>query len=197
MLKRAFDLAVTVVTMPLWLPLMACVALIVRWHLGRPVFFKQARGGLRGCVIQVLKFRTMTDARGDDGQLLPDARRLTRLGSFLRASSLDELPGLLNVLRGDLSLVGPRPLIADYLPLYSANQARRHEVRPGITGWAQVNGRNALTWERKFELDLWYVQNQSLWLDAKILLMTARKVFAREGINAKGDTTMPRFTGSK
>jgi sugar transferase EpsL len=197
MLKRTFDLAVTVVTMPLWLPLMGCVALIVRWYLGSPIFFKQARGGLRGRVIKVLKFRTMTDERGDDGQLLPDVQRLTPLGAFLRSSSLDELPGLLNVLRGDLSLVGPRPLIADYLPLYSAQQARRHEIRPGITGWAQVNGRNALTWEQKFELDVWYVDHRSFWLDLRILLMTVRKVFIRQGISATGDATMPRFTGTR
>jgi lipopolysaccharide/colanic/teichoic acid biosynthesis glycosyltransferase len=139
----------------------------------------------------------MTDERGDDGQLLPDVQRLTPLGAFLRSSSLDELPGLLNVLRGDLSLVGPRPLIADYLPLYSAQQARRHEIRPGITGWAQVNGRNALTWEQKFELDVWYVDHRSFWLDLRILLMTVRKVFIRQGISATGDATMPRFTGTR
>jgi lipopolysaccharide/colanic/teichoic acid biosynthesis glycosyltransferase len=197
MLKRGFDLVMTLVTLPFWLPLVAAVALVVRVRLGSPVLFRQARGGLCGKVIEVLKFRTMTDERDREGQLLPDAQRLTRLGEFLRGSSLDELPSLVNVLRGDLSLVGPRPLIADYLPLYSARQARRHEVRPGITGWAQVNGRNALTWEQKFELDVWYVDHRSFWLDLRILLMTVRKVFVREGISAKGDATMPRFTGTR
>jgi sugar transferase EpsL len=197
MLKRGFDLVMTLVTLPFWLPLIAAVALIVRVRLGSPVLFRQVRGGLYGQVIEVLKFRTMTDERGREGQLLPDAQRLTRLGAFLRGSSLDELPSLVNVLRGDLSLVGPRPLIADYLPLYSVRQARRHEVRPGVTGWAQVNGRNALTWEQKFEFDVWYVDNRSFWLDFKILLVTVRKVFFREGISAYGDATMPRFEGSK
>jgi lipopolysaccharide/colanic/teichoic acid biosynthesis glycosyltransferase len=197
MLKRGFDLLATVVTMPLWLPLMLVVASIVRLQLGSPVLFRQARGGLHGEVIELLKFRTMTDSRDLEGRLLPDAQRLTGLGRFLRSSSLDELPGLMNVLWGDLSLVGPRPLIADYLPLYSEYQARRHEVRPGITGWAQVNGRNALTWEHKFELDVWYVDHRSFWLDLRILLMTVRKVFVREGISAKGEATMPRFTGTR
>jgi sugar transferase EpsL len=197
MLKRGFDLVVTLVTMPLWLPLMLIVALIVRFQLGSPVLFRQARGGIHGQVIELLKFRTMTDCRDREGRLQPDAQRLTHLGRFLRSSSLDELPGLLNVLWGDLSLVGPRPLIADYLPLYSEHQARRHDVRPGITGWAQVNGRNALTWEQKFELDVWYVDHQSFWLDLRILLLTVRKVFVREGISAQGEATMPRFTGTR
>jgi sugar transferase EpsL len=196
MLKRTFDIVTTVLTMPLWLPLVGMVALVVRMRLGSPVFFQQARGGLGGGIIRVLKFRTMTEERDVDGHLLPDARRLTRLGRLLRSSSLDELPSLLNVLRGDLSLVGPRPLIADYLPLYDPRQARRHEVRPGITGWAQVNGRNALTWEEKFELDVWYVENRSFWLDLRVLFMTVAKVFQRAGINAQGEATMPRFLGS-
>jgi sugar transferase EpsL len=197
MLKRTFDVVVTVLAMPLWLPLAGVVALVVRMRLGSPVFFRQARGGLGGGVIRILKFRTMTEDRDDDGQLLPDAQRLTRLGTLLRSSSLDELPSLFNVLLGDLSLVGPRPLIADYLPLYNLRQARRHEVRPGITGWAQVNGRNSLSWEEKFELDVWYVDNRNLWLDIRILFMTVKRVFMRDGINAQNNATMPRFTGSK
>jgi lipopolysaccharide/colanic/teichoic acid biosynthesis glycosyltransferase len=196
MLKRAFDVLVTVLAMPIWLPLVGIVALVVRMRLGSPVFFRQARGGLGGGVIQILKFRTMTDDRGADGSLLQDAQRLTRLGRLLRSSSLDELPSLFNVLRGDLSLVGPRPLIADYLPLYTAHQMRRHEVRPGITGWAQVQGRNALTWEQKFELDVWYVDHRSWTLDLKILLLTVRKVVSAEGVNAGAEVTMPRFRGS-
>ena len=197
MLKRTFDVVTTVLTMPLWLPLAGVVALVVRMRLGSPVFFQQARGGLGGGIIRILKFRTMTEERDVDGHLLPDARRLTRLGRLLRSSSLDELPSLFNVLVGDLSLVGPRPLIADYLSLYDSRQARRHEVRPGITGWAQINGRNSLSWEEKFELDVWYVDNRSLWLDIRILFMTVEKVFVRDGINAQNDATMPRFTGSK
>lgn len=196
MLKRAFDLLATVFAMPIWLPVIGMVALVVRLRLGTPVFFQQARGGLRGNVIQILKFRTMTEERSADGCLLPDAQRLTPLGKFLRAYSLDELPSLVNVLRGDLSLVGPRPLIADYLALYTPRQSRRHDVRPGITGWAQVNGRNALTWEEKFELDVWYVENRSFWLDLRVLFMTVAKVFQRAGINAQGEATMPRFLGS-
>ncbi|SFP63790.1 sugar transferase [Variovorax sp. PDC80] len=145
----------------------------------------------------MVKFRTMTDARGAGGVLLPDADRLTPFGRFLRASSLDELPELWNVLKGDMSLVGPRPLLMDYLPLYSAEQARRHEVRPGITGWAQINGRNALSWDEKFKLDVWYVDNRSLYLDIKILWLTVRKVLVRDGITATGEATMPRFTGSR
>jgi len=167
----------------------------VRRELGSPVFFCQMRPGLHGRPFRMIKFRTMTDARGSDGRLLPDADRLTAFGRFLRASSLDELPELWNVLKGDMSLVGPRPLLVEYLPLYSRVQARRHDVRPGITGWAQVNGRNALSWDRKLELDVWYVDNRSLWLDFRILWLTLRKVLARDGINAPGEATMPRFTG--
>jgi sugar transferase EpsL len=196
MLKRSFDVLATALSMPLWLPVVGMLALIVRMYLGAPVFFQQARGGVGGGVIRILKFRTMTDDRDTDGSLLPDAQRLTRLGRLLRSSSLDELPSLFNVLRGDLSLVGPRPLIADYLPLYSAYQSRRHEVRPGITGWAQVQGRNALTWEQKFELDVWYVDHRSFTLDLKILLLTVRKVLSAEGVNAGAEVTMPRFRGS-
>lgn len=195
-MKRLFDLVVcTLGLLALALALLALIYL-VRRKLGSPVFFTQVRPGLHGKPFQMVKFRTMTDERGRDGQLLPDAVRLTPFGRFLRATSLDELPELWNVLKGDMSLVGPRPLLMEYLPLYSPVQARRHEVRPGITGWAQVNGRNALSWDDKFRLDVWYVDNQSLWLDIKILWMTVRKVLVREGISAAGEATMPRFTGA-
>lgn len=178
------------------LPLLL-LASLVRFRLGSPVLFRQARPGLHGRPFMMVKFRTMTDERGADGELLPDAQRLTSFGRFLRASSLDELPELWNVLRGEMSLVGPRPLLMEYLPLYSPEQARRHEVRPGITGWAQVNGRNALSWEERFKLDIWYVDHRSLWLDLRILWLTVRKVIVREGISAQGEATMPRFTGNK
>jgi lipopolysaccharide/colanic/teichoic acid biosynthesis glycosyltransferase len=164
--------------------------------MGKPVLFRQTRPGLHGVPFLMIKFRTMRDAVDASGVPLPDAARLTRLGRFLRSSSLDELPELWNVLKGEMSLVGPRPLLMEYLPLYSAEQARRHEVRPGVTGWAQVNGRNALSWEDKFALDLWYVENRSLWLDLKIVWMTIRKVIKRDGISAEGEATMPKFTGS-
>jgi lipopolysaccharide/colanic/teichoic acid biosynthesis glycosyltransferase len=194
-MKRFFDF----ICAALGLLLLAIPFLLLVWRvrreLGSPVFFCQMRPGLHGRPFRMIKFRTMTDARGSDGRLLPDADRLTAFGRFLRASSLDELPELWNVLKGDMSLVGPRPLLVEYLPLYSRVQARRHDVRPGITGWAQVNGRNALSWDRKLELDVWYVDNRSLWLDLRILWLTLRKVLAREGINAPGEATMPRFTG--
>ncbi|WP_205750482.1 sugar transferase [Deinococcus fonticola] len=194
--KRLFDLGVsTGALLILALPL-GLLALLVRFNLGSPVLFKQVRPGLHGQPFLMLKFRTMTDQRSPDGELLPDHLRLTSFGKFLRATSLDELPELLNVLWGDMSLVGPRPLLMEYLPLYSSRQARRHEVRPGITGWAQVNGRNALSWEEKFNLDVWYVENRTLALDWKILLLTVQKVFKREGISAQGEATMPRFTGA-
>ena len=195
-MKRLFDLtAAALGLLALALPLLALIAL-VRIKLGRPVFFRQTRPGLHGQPFQMVKLRTMTDARGPDGALLPDAERLTPFGRFLRASSLDELPELWNVLKGDMSLVGPRPLLMEYLPLYTPEQARRHEVRPGITGWAQVNGRNALSWEEKFALDVWYVDHQSLALDIRILWLTALKVLAREGISAAGEATMGKFTGN-
>jgi lipopolysaccharide/colanic/teichoic acid biosynthesis glycosyltransferase len=165
--------------------------------LGSPVLFKQVRPGLNGKPFKMFKFRTMTDERGPNGALLPDAQRLTSFGRYLRASSLDELPEMWNVLRGEMSLVGPRPLLMEYLPLYSPEQARRHEVRPGITGWAQVNGRNAISWVDKFALDVWYVDHRSLWLDVRILWLTLSKVFMRDGISALGEATMPRFEGSK
>ncbi|MHA7681456.1 sugar transferase [Cupriavidus sp. PET2-C1] len=196
-MKRVFDLLLAAAALLLLcLPLLILI-LLVRRRLGSPVFFRQVRPGLRGRPFEMIKFRTMTDSRGPDGQLLPDADRLTAFGRFLRGTSLDELPELWNVLKGDMSLVGPRPLLMEYLPLYSTEQARRHEVRPGVTGWAQVNGRNALSWEDKFKLDVWYVDNWSLWLDVKILWLTVRKVLVREGISAAGEATMSKFTGSK
>jgi lipopolysaccharide/colanic/teichoic acid biosynthesis glycosyltransferase len=195
MLKRAFDFSVTVLSMPIWLPVVGAVALVVRLQLGTPVSFHQARPGLNGRIFKLVKFRSMTDERDETGALLADEARLTPFGRWLRSTSLDELPSLYNVLKGEMSLVGPRPLLVEYLPLYSATQARRHEVRPGLTGWAQVNGRNAVTWEEKFELDVWYVENRSFWLDLRVLVMTVAKVFQRAGINAQGEATMPRFLG--
>ena len=195
-MKRLFDFFVVAVAAPLWLPLLAVVALWVRIKLGSPVFFRQKRPGKNAQIFEMIKFRTMTDARDPGGQLLPDAVRLTRFGKFMRSASLDELPELLNVLRGDMSLVGPRPLMVQYLPRYTARQARRHEVTPGITGLAQVKGRNALSWEEKFAWDVRYVETWSLWLDLKILLLTVKTVFVREGISAQGDATMPEFNPS-
>ena len=195
-MKRLFDLLVALLALLLLaLPLLLLMWLIRR-KLGSPVFFRQVRPGLDGMPFEMVKFRTMTDARGPDGALLPDADRLTPFGRFLRASSLDELPELWNVLKGEMSLVGPRPLLMEYLPLYSPQQYRRHEVRPGVTGWAQVNGRNAISWEEKFALDVWYVEHQSFGLDVKILLLTVKKVFIKDGISAAGDATMPKFTGN-
>jgi len=174
---------------------MIIIGVLVRQKLGSPILFRQIRAGQDGKPFEMYKFRTMTDLRNPKGELLPDDKRMTGFGSWLRATSLDELPELWNVLRADMSLVGPRPLLVEYLPLYSAQQARRHVVRPGVTGWAQVNGRNALSWEEKFKLDIWYVDNRSFWLDMEILFMTVKKVVVREGISAKGDATMPVFTG--
>jgi lipopolysaccharide/colanic/teichoic acid biosynthesis glycosyltransferase len=195
-MKRTFDILFAILGLILCSPLLLGVFLIVRCKFGSPVFFRQTRPGLHGRPFNMVKFRTMIDIRGPDGQLLSDAERLTVFGRFLRASSMDEVPGLWNVLKGDMSLVGPRPLLIEYLPLYSKEQARRHEVKPGITGWAQVNGRNAITWEEKFKLDVWYVDHQSFWLDMKILALTVKKVLIKEGINAQGIETMPRFLGS-
>ena len=195
-MKRAVDLILVLATAPLWLPALLVLAVVVRLRLGRPVYFVQVRPGLHGQPFPLRKFRTMTDARDAGGALLPDRDRLTSFGRWLRATSLDELPELWNVLRGEMSLVGPRPLLTEYLPLYDATQRRRHEVRPGITGWAQVNGRNAITWEEKFRLDVWYVDHRSLWLDARILWITLDRVFRRHGVSAEGEATMSRFTGS-
>jgi lipopolysaccharide/colanic/teichoic acid biosynthesis glycosyltransferase len=196
-MKRLFDLMIaSVALLSLALPLLL-LGWLIRRKLGSPVLFRQVRPGMQGRAFTMVKFRTMTDERGPDGALLPDAQRLTPFGRFLRSSSLDELPELWNVLRGDMSLVGPRPLLMEYLPLYTPEQARRHEVRPGITGWAQVNGRNAISWDDKFALDVWYVNHRSLWLDVRILWLTVRKVLVRDGISAAGEATMPKFTGSE
>lgn len=196
-MKRIFDhLLALLALLALCLPLLF-LAWQIRRKLGSPVLFMQARPGLHGKPFKMVKFRTMTDERGSDGALLPDAQRLTPFGRFLRASSLDELPELWNVLKGEMSLVGPRPLLMEYLTLYSPEQARRHEVRPGITGWAQINGRNAISWGDKFALDVWYVDHSSLWLDVRILWLSVRKVLLREGISAAGEATMPRFEGDK
>ena len=197
MIKRTFDLLLVMLAAPFWLPLLFVVALLVRTKLGSPVFFRQKRPGSGAQIFEMIKFRTMTDACDAAGQLLPDAVRLTPFGKLLRATSLDELPELLNVLRGDMSLVGPRPLLVQYLPRYSPRQARRHEVRPGITGLAQVKGRNALSWEEKFEWDVRYVEAQSLWLDLTILFLTVKTVLVREGISAQGDATMPEFNPAR
>jgi len=194
--KRLFDFSASLVALLLLLPVLLLLALLVRVNIGTPIFFTQTRPGLHGKLFAMVKFRTMTDEGGPDGELLPDAVRLTPFGRFLRATSLDELPELWNVLKGDMSLVGPRPLLMEYLPLYTPEQARRHQVRPGITGWAQVNGRNAISWEDKFKLDVWYVDNCSIWLDIKILWLTVKKVLVRDGISAQGEATMARFTGS-
>lgn len=195
--KRFFDFVVALSLLVLLAPLLLMVAGLVRFKLGAPILFRQTRPGLHGQPFEMLKFRTMTDERGPDGELLPDAQRLPRFGQLLRSTSLDELPELLNVLRGEMSLVGPRPLLMDYLPRYSPHQFRRHEVRPGITGWAQVNGRNSLTWPEKFDLDVWYVDNRSLWLDLRILRITALKVLQRDGISAENEVTMSAFIGNE
>jgi len=195
-MKRAMDLVGALAALVLLSPIVVVLCILVLSKLGSPVFFRQVRPGIEGRPFKMVKFRTMTDERGPDGALLPDDQRLTALGAWLRSTSLDELPELFNVLKGDMSLVGPRPLLMDYLSLYNDRQARRHEVRPGITGWAQINGRNALSWEEKFELDVWYVDNRSLWLDIKILFKTVLQVLKRDGISHGEDATMPRFKGS-
>ena len=194
-MKRAFDILVVLVTAPLWVPVFAVLYLLVRSKIGSPTFFTQVRPGLNGQPFRLIKFRTMTDDRDANGQLVADADRMTNFGTWLRATSLDELPELWNVIIGDMSLVGPRPLLMEYLPLYTDEQARRHAARPGITGWAQVNGRNAISWEAKFRLDVWYVDHRTFWMDLRILWLTARPVFQRRGISADGESTMPRFTG--
>jgi len=195
-IKKTFDLLCALLLLILFLPLLAILTIIIRFKLGRPVFFKQKRPGLNGKSFIMYKFRTMKDAYDNKGQLLSDSERLTDFGRFLRKYSLDELPELLNVLKGDMSLVGPRPLLMDYLPLYSKEQARRHEVKPGITGWAQINGRNAISWREKFKLDVWYVDNKSFWLDIKILCITIVKVLKKEGISLNGHATTEKFNGN-
>ena len=195
-MKRFFDFTLALVTVVLLAPGLLILMWMVHQKLGSPIFFTQTRPGLSGKPFCMVKFRTMTDARDTFGNLLPDADRLTEFGKFLRASSLDELPELWNVLKGDMSLVGPRPLLMEYLALYTPEQARRHEVRPGLTGWAQVNGRNDISWTERFTLDVWYVDNMSFWLDIKIILQTMKKVLAREGISAPGEVTMSKFRGA-
>lgn len=194
--KRGFDVLASAAGLIVLAPLMLATAAAVRMFLGKPVLFRQVRPGLQGRPFELVKFRTMLDARSETGTPLPDDQRLTRFGRFLRASSLDELPQLWNVLRGDMSLVGPRPLLVQYLPLYSDHQARRHEVRPGLTGWTQVKGRNSLSWEEKLDLDVWYVDNRSFLLDLRIIFMTAMRLVRPRGISAQGHATMPEFLGS-
>lgn len=196
MLKRLLDITIASIALILLSPLYALVAYKVKKNLGSPVLFRQVRPGLHGKPFEMIKFRTMKDAVGEQGSPLPDSERLTSFGQMLRSTSLDEMPELWNVIKGDMSIVGPRPLLMEYLPLYSPEQAKRHDVRPGMTGHAQVNGRNAISWEEKFKLDTWYVENQSTWLDFKIMFKTVHKVLAKDDISAEGDATMPKFTGN-
>ena len=196
-MKRIFDIVLAFIGLILLLPVLLVVSVLIYAKLGSPILFTQVRPGFKGKPFRMIKFRTMKDATDKEGNALPDSERLTEFGKKLRASSLDELPELWNVLKGDMSLVGPRPLLMEYLPLYSAEQAKRHNVRPGVTGYAQVNGRNSLSWEDKFKLDTWYVEHQSLWLDMKILLKTVKKVIIKDGISAEGEATMTKFTGSR
>ena len=195
-MKRLFDLVVTLLLLPFIFLMCFIITLFVKIKLGSPVIFAQPRTGLNGNIFNMIKFRTMTNKCDLDGNLLPDSIRLTQFGQLLRLTSLDELPGLWNVIKGNMSLVGPRPLLVEYLPLYNDRQLRRHEVLPGITGWAQVNGRNSISWDEKFDLDVWYVDNQSIWLDVKILWLTVKKVIMRDGINQDGQATSQYFKGS-
>ncbi|NNH27474.1 sugar transferase [Acinetobacter terrestris] len=197
MLKRFLDIVIASTALILLSPLYLYVAYKVRKNLGSPVIFRQVRPGLNGKPFEMIKFRTMTDERDEKGNLLPNEQRLPKFGKMLRSTSLDEMPELWNVIKGDMSIVGPRPLLMDYLPLYNEEQAKRHKVRPGMTGYAQVNGRNAISWEKKFELDTWYVENQSIWLDFKIMFQTVKKVLVKEGINQSEEVTMTRFLGNK
>lgn len=197
MSKRIFDIVISLLLMLILFPLIITCLILVKIFLGSPALYISERPGLNEKPFELLKFRSMTGARDEQGNLLSDEERLTAFGRFLRRNSLDELPQLFNVIKGDLSLVGPRPLLTEYLPLYSKEQARRHEVRPGITGWAQVNGRNAIGWDEKFKLDVWYVDNKSFWLDLKIILLTIKKVVVKEGINSAGVETMPKFLGAE
>lgn len=196
MLKRVLDVVIASTALLLLSPIYFFVAYKVRKNLGSPVLFRQVRPGQHGKPFEMIKFRSMKDAVDENGNPLPDSERLTPFGQMLRSSSLDEMPELWNVIKGDMSIVGPRPLLMEYLPLYNSEQAKRHNVRPGITGYAQVNGRNAISWEKKFELDTWYVENQSLWLDFKIMLKTVKKVLAKDDISAEGEATMSKFTGT-
>lgn len=194
-MKRIFDITMSALALIMLSPIIILLTVLIAIKMGRPVIFSQIRPGLKSKTFNMIKLRTMKDAVDAEGNQLPDEERLTSFGKFLRSTSLDELPGLWCVLKGDMSLVGPRPLLIEYLPLYSDEQAMRHNVRPGITGWAQVNGRNAISWDEKFKLDVWYVDNQSFWLDIKILFLTVKKVFVREGISADGEATMSKFEG--
>lgn len=197
MLKRLLDIVIASIALIILFPLYAYVAYKVKKNLGSPVLFRQIRPGLHGKPFEMIKFRTMKDATDEQGNPLPDSERLTPFGKMLRSTSLDEMPELWNVIKGDMSIVGPRPLLMEYLPLYNTEQAKRHDVRPGMTGHAQVNGRNAIGWEEKFELDTWYVENRSLWLDFKIMIQTVKKVIAKDDINEAGEATMTKFNGSK
>ena len=196
MLKRTNDLILSSAALVLFSPVILIIAFLIRIKIGSPIFFRQTRPGKDGQPFEMIKFRTMLNSCDKHGNILPDAERLTSFGKLLRSTSLDELPELWNVLKGEMSLVGPRPLLMEYLPLYNKEQFRRHEVRPGVTGWAQINGRNSISWEEKFKLDVWYVENQSFWLDIKIIFLTIKKVFIRQGINSEGEATAKRFTGS-
>jgi len=196
-IKRIFYITLTLISALFLFPVLLLTALMVKIKLGSPLFFKQPRPGLEGKVFNIHKFRTMTNECDSNGVLLSDSKRLTQFGKFLRSTSLDELPSLWNVLKGDMNLVGPRPLLVGYLPLYSTQQARRHEVKPGITGWAQINGRNAISWDEKFDLDLWYIDHQSIWLDIKILFLTVKKVLFWDGISARGEATVKFFKGNQ
>ncbi|PIP80040.1 MAG: sugar transferase [Gammaproteobacteria bacterium CG22_combo_CG10-13_8_21_14_all_40_8] len=196
MLKRLFDIIISFSALLILWPILLLTGLLVAINFGPPVLFRQSRPGKNNIIFEMIKFRSMKNALDNHGNPLSDEERITSFGKLIRSLSLDELPGLWNVLKGDMSLVGPRPLLTEYLPLYNSQQARRHEVKPGITGWAQINGRNAISWEDKFTLDVWYVDNQSFWLDIKILCLTVKKVFFREGISAQGEVTMSKFSGS-
>lgn len=196
MIKRFFDFIIATVALIVLSPVLVLVSILIRQKLGSPVLFRQIRPGQYGKPFEMIKFRTMRDAVDHQGNPLPDSERLTPFGKMLRSTSLDELPELWNVIKGEMSIVGPRPLLMEYLPLYSPEQARRHELKPGMTGWAQINGRNAIGWDEKFKLDTWYVEHQSIWLDIKIMLLTVKKVLIRDGISAEGEATMSKFTGS-
>jgi lipopolysaccharide/colanic/teichoic acid biosynthesis glycosyltransferase len=196
LLKRFFDLMVAFFLLLFFSLLLLSLTILIRLRLGSPLIFCQVRPGLNAKPFKIYKFRTMTESTDVEGNLLPDAKRLTKFGRFLRSTSFDELPSLWNVIKGEMSLVGPRPLLMEYIPLYDGRQAKRHDVKPGITGWAQVNGRNAISWQEKFDLDVWYVEHQSFWLDLKILLMTVKKVIIRDGISGAGEVTMSKFTGN-
>ena len=196
-MKRLFDIALSLILIVLLLPIIVITALLIYMNMGKPIFFKQKRPGYKEKIFEIYKFRTMTNEKDENGNLLPDEKRLKGIGRFIRSASLDELPQLFNVLKGDMSFVGPRPLLVEYLPLYNERQKKRHDVKPGITGWAQVNGRNAISWEQKFEYDIWYVEHQSFWLDMKILWLTFLKVIKRSGISQDGHATMEKFRGNE